>query len=158
MVETTYIVANQGPPPPPYTPMSPTAESHDAPLLTSPHSPPPQQSSHQQPLLTSPHSPPPTQSGHQQPGQSTLQPGPRPRNLELPSNDFVRRSLFAPHPHAPKPLPSPNGPSGPMYGRAPAPASPQSPDTGVLPGSVLEMMHRALREQGDPRRRGRVTI
>lgn len=130
MLETTYIIANQAPPPP-YTPMSPTSESHDAPLLTSPHSPPPQQAS-----------------------LSQLQPGPRPRNLEMPQNDFVRRSLFAPHPHAPKPMPSPSGPSGPMYGRTPI--SPHSP--GVVPTSVVETMHRALREQGDPRRRGRVTI
>lgn len=129
MIETTYIVANQAPPPP-YTPMSPTTDSHVESQAGS------SQSSQLAP-----------------PGQHV----PRPRNLGAPHNEFVRRSIFAPHPHAPKPIPSPNGPSGPMYGRSPVVAQ-APPPTGPPPGSLLQTIHMVLASQGDPHRPRRVTI
>ena len=116
MLETTYIVANQAPPPP-YTPMSPTTDSPDLPA----------ESSQPAPRLAPA-------------GQHV----PRPRNPDAPlPNEFVRRSLFAPHPHAPKPAVSPGGPSGPMYGRSPTMGQMPSP-TGPPVGSVVHTIGLAL--------------
>ncbi|KAI0682503.1 hypothetical protein BC835DRAFT_870883 [Cytidiella melzeri] len=67
---------------------------------------------------------------------------------------FVRRSLFLPHPHAPKPAEVPNGP---MYGRTPVVAG-QSFSDGPPPGSVAHTLHLALSAFGDPFRPRIVTI
>ena len=131
MIETTYIVANQAPPPP----YSPTM---DTPVQAQRE---PQGESSRSTQLAPP-------------GQHV----PRPRNLDTPpQNEFVRRSIFAPHPHAPKLIPSPNGPSGPMYGRSPV-VNPALHQVGPPAGSVVQTLHMALAAQGDPHRPRRITI
>ncbi|KAI0935551.1 hypothetical protein AcV5_003953 [Taiwanofungus camphoratus] len=84
------------PAPPPYTAVPPTIVSSSS---SSPASP----------------SPPPLTLSHQ--GQPLNFPLPTTRPLNInrpPASPGARRSLFMPHPHAPKPAESP---AGPMYGR-----------------------------------------
>ena len=146
LIETTLIVANQPAPPPPYTP---TSSEFD---LDSPHSPP-----LENPHFHGPNSPPianPYNRPAEDPPTPVPQAVPRPRNnnLTVQQSEFIRRSIFAPHPGAPKPIASPNGPSGPMYARGPQVS--QHPQGG----SVVQTMHMALSALGDPTRRGRITI
>lgn len=131
MIETTYFVANQAPPPP-YTPMSPTAGSSgmDSQDVFSPHP-------------------------HSQSHPSSPLPPAIPRPQPSSANAFARRSMFLPHPHAPKPA---DVPSGPMYGRAPVAASPQASPTGPPPGSLAHALLMALQARADPMRTRPVTI
>jgi TBC1 domain family member 10 len=59
---------------------------------------------------------------------------------------FIRRSLFLPHPHAPKPLGTPHGP---MYGREPVDRTWSASSTS-LSGSATHTLHMALSLRGDP--------
>ncbi|KZT00910.1 uncharacterized protein LAESUDRAFT_816259 [Laetiporus sulphureus 93-53] len=74
-----------------------------------------------------------------------LQPHARPQPANRPLNEastFTRRSLFMPHPHAPKPS---GTPAGPMYGRQPMPSSGPSHHRGGPPaGSATQTLHMAL--------------
>ncbi len=135
MLETTYIVANQAPPPP-YTPMSPTAGSSSQALPEEVQAQPQQQ---------------PTQPF----SEPMVQPTPRPVNPERQNNSFARRSMFMPHPHAPKPAETP---SGPMYGRQAPHQAPQGYQTGPPPGSAIYTLHMALVMRGDPMRPRQMTI
>lgn len=129
MIETTYIVANQAPPPP----YSPEATQDEFPVSGSSRiEQPVQQSPFEEPL-------PPAR--------------PRPAKPDAPQNDFMRQSLFMPHPHAPKPAGSH---AGPMYARAQVstPYQPQGPPAS----SAIPTLHMALAARGDPHRPRRVTL
>lgn len=143
MIETTYYVANQAPPPP-YTPMSPVAGTSSEAMLHPQEQPQPQSQSQPRPPL----------HVEVQPEPQMPQPTPRPVNPERQNNAFVRRSLFMPHPHAPKPAETP---SGPMYGRQPYNTMHQAP-VGPIPGSLMHTIHMALTARGDPMRPRIVTI
>ncbi|KAF7798221.1 hypothetical protein EIP86_009438 [Pleurotus ostreatoroseus] len=132
MIETTFYVANQAPPPP-YTPTSSVAGSSSQTSGAT--------ASTSQPLRPGP-------APSDRPVGVAI---PRPQNAQNASNAFTRRSLFLPHPHAPKPAETP---SGPMYGRQPMNQAPSGP----VPGSVMHTLHMARAVYGDPARPRMVTI
>ncbi|CAL1697402.1 unnamed protein product [Somion occarium] len=125
-MRSPLVVMNPAPPPP-YTPLSPTAASSSTVPVT-------------EPLYRSP---PQTRSPPLQPNSQSMPSG----------SKGSRQSLFLPHPHAPKPTALS---AGPLYGRTPpAPMSNPSP-SGPPPGSILHTLHVALTSRfdvsGRPRR------
>lgn len=141
-VEDAEPLSNE-PAPPPYAVSGPSMpmRSMQAAMSPPPVSPPLMQAMSPPPIHAA-MSPPPQQ------GQPRL----RMRSPNQPPADPAgRRSLFMPHPHAPRPA---QVPVGPMYGRQPAQAPPPQQYNGPPPGSAISMIHMLLAAQQQGRRPG----
>ncbi|KAI0344356.1 TBC-domain-containing protein [Trametopsis cervina] len=79
------------------------------------------------------------------PSQDVEEEGPSSENTRR--SDFVRRSIFLPHPHAPKPAEVPNGP---MYGRMPIATSHATFSAGPPPGSLIHTLQMVNAARHDP--------